>query len=120
MNYLTNAFSLQMLPDLDMLASIVQVDATEIPADAVSAIGHADTAAVVSGIIGKEIPMNRVSISLKPGDVLYVAQLVGGRLPEGATVLPDGFSLRFLMVKVTPMSYPGHDCPVYCPMADIF
>ena len=120
MKYIANAFSLQMLPAMDMIASIVQVNPDEVPADVVSAIGHADTAAVVSNIIGREIPMNRVSVSLEPGDVLYVAQLQGGRLPEGATTLPEGFSLRFLMVKVTPMSYPGHDCPVYCPMAGIF
>ena len=120
MNYLTNAFSLQMLPNVDMLASIVQIDPSEVPADVVSAIGHPDTAVVVSNILRREIPVNRVSISLQPGDVLYVAQLVGGRLPEGATTLPEGFSLRFIMVKVAPMSYPGHECPPYCPMAGIF
>ena len=120
MNYISNAFSLQMLPELDMIASIVQVKPEDVPADVVSAIGHADTAAVVSNILGREIPMNRVSVSLEPGDVLYVAQLQGGRLPEGVTTLPEGFSLRFVQVKVTPMSYPGHECPPYCPMAGIF
>ena len=120
MNYLTNAFSLQMLPDLDMIASIVQVNPSEIPADVVSAIGHADTAAVVSAILGREIPMNRVSISLQTGDVLYVAQLMGGRLPEGATTLPEGFSIRFIKVKVAHGSHPGHECPIHCPMGDIF
>ena len=121
MKYISNAFSLQMIPSMNMLASIVQIDdPSEIPADVVSAIGHADTAAVVSNILGREIPMNRVSVSLEPGDVLYVAQLQGGRLPEGVTTLPEGFSLRFVQVKVTPMSYPGHECPPYCPMAGIF
>lgn len=120
MKYISNAFSLQMLAEQDMLASIVQVKPEEIPADAVSAVGHADTAAVVSNILGREILVNRVSISLQPGDVLYVAQLVGGRLPEGATSLPEGFSLRFVQVKVAPMSYPDHECPMFCPMAGIF
>lgn len=31
---------------------------------------------------------------------LYVAQLQGGRLPEGATKLPDGFKFRFLLVHI--------------------
>ena len=120
MKYIANAFSLQMLPAMDMIASIVQVNPDEVPADVVSAIGHADTAAVVSNIIGREIPMNRVSVSLEPGDILYVAQLMGGRLPEGATALPDGFSIRFIEVKVAPMSLPDRECPPYCPMASIF
>ena len=120
MNYISNAFSLQMLPSLDMIASIVQINPDEVPADAVSAIGHSDTAAVVSKLLGREIPMNRVSISLEPGDVLYVAQVVGGRLPEGATSLPEGLSLRFIQVKVALMSYPDKECPLYCPMAGIF
>jgi len=64
-----------------------------IPADAVSCVGHADTAAVLG------VACNRVSISLDKGDELYVAQLVGGRLPEGSTTLPDGFHFNF--VKVT-------------------
>ena len=120
MNYISNAFSLQMLPAMDMIASIVQVEATEIPADVVSAIGHVDTAAVVSELLGREIPVNRVSISLEQGDILYVAQLQGGRLPEGATSLPEGFSLRFIKVKGAHGSHPGHECPIHCPMGDIF
>ena len=59
-----------------------------------SAIGHADTAAVLG------VPMARINVTLKKGDVAYVAQLQGGRLPEGATTLPEGFSFRFLRVEV--------------------
>jgi hypothetical protein len=60
----------------------------------VSAVGHADTAAVLG------VPMNRLNVSLEQGDELYVAQLQGGRLPEGATTLPSGFSFKFLKVSV--------------------
>ena len=98
--YLGNAFSLQMLPELPAEVSVVEVDPAEVPANAVSVIGHADTAAVVSSILGREVPANRVSISLEPGDILYVPQLMGGRLPEGATTLPEGFTLKFLRVEV--------------------
>ncbi len=100
MVYLGNAFSLQMLKAFPAEVSVAEVDSTEIPADAVSVIGHPDTAAVVADMLGREVPANRVSISLEAGDVLYVAQLMGGRLPEGATTLPEGFSLKFLRVKV--------------------
>lgn len=60
----------------------------------VSVIGHEDTAKVL------EVAYNRTSISLQPGDVLYVAQLVGGRLPEGSTTLPEGFKFEFFKVEL--------------------
>lgn len=62
--------------------------------DLVSAIGHADTARVLG------VPMNRVNVTLKKGDTAFVAQLQGGRLPEGSTTLPEGFSFKFIKVEV--------------------
>lgn len=100
--YLGNAFALQMM-DLTKVhhITVTPVTADEVSkADFVSVIGHADTAAVVSSLLGKEVPANRVSISIGEGDVLYVAQLVGGRLPEGATTLPEGFALTFVRVTI--------------------
>ena len=49
MKYLSNAFSLQML-SLEQATSvnIQPVTAAEVPADCIGAIGHADTARVVS------------------------------------------------------------------------
>ena len=67
--------------------------------DIVSCIGHTDTANVLSDILGMEIPVNRMSVTLNDGDVLYVAQLIDGRLPEGSTTLPEGFSFKFMKVK---------------------
>ncbi len=98
--YLGNAFALQMLSAFPADVHIEEVDATEIPVDAVSVIGHADTAAVVSSLLGREVAANRAAISLETGDELYVAQLFGGRLPEGSTTLPDGFSIKFLKVTL--------------------
>ena len=40
------------------------------------------------------------SIILDKGDFIVVAQLVGGRLPEGSTTLPTGFSFKYLLVKI--------------------
>ena len=100
MTYISNAFSLQMLQTANADIAIRGVESAEIPADATSAIGHADTAAVVSDILGREVPCNRMNVSLEKGDVLYVAQVMGGRLPEGATTLPEGFRLEFRRVEI--------------------
>lgn len=56
-----------------------------------SCIGHADTAAVLG------VSMNRVNVKLKKGEQFVVAQLQGGRLPEGSTTLPEGFSFKFFL-----------------------
>lgn len=97
--YLSNAFSLGML-DLSEQKSlnIRPVMPEQIPQEAVSVIGHPDTAKILSGILGFDVPFNRAGIKLNEGDVLYVAQYKGPRLPEGATVLPEGASFQFVEV----------------------
>ena len=90
-SYLLNAFSLQMV-DVPCIALFEEVDV--LPDGLTSAIGHQDTANVLG------VPMNRINVRLSDGDVAYVAQLQGGRLPEGSTTLPDGFSFKFIKVKV--------------------
>lgn len=105
--YLANAFSLQMV-SLDestdvhiypmTIGSVKHIYADKI--DVISAIGHADTAAVVSSILGQSVPTQRINIKLEEGDLLVVAQLTGGRLPEGSTTLPEGFSIKFVGVTI--------------------
>ena len=95
--FLTNAFSIQMLKK-GGLVRFEEIDATEVPADVVSAVGHADTANVLTNMLGFEVPMNRAFVTLDENTELYVAQLVGGRLPEGSTTLPEGFSFKFYRV----------------------
>lgn len=90
--YLLNAFSLQMLEDFPCEVRFTEVK--DLPAGLESAVGHADTASVLG------VAMNRVSVKLAKGDTAYVAQLIGGRLPEGSTTLPEGFSFKFLKVEV--------------------
>lgn len=90
--YLLNAFSLQMLEAYPSNVKFEEVDS--LPEGLTSAIGHADTAAVLG------VKMNRVSVTLKKGDIAYIAQLMGGRLPEGSTTLPSGFSFKFIRVIV--------------------
>ena len=104
MNYISNAFSIQMLAETPATVEFMKIDIDAVTrilnASFVSAIGHTDTAAVVSDMLGIEVPANRMNITLLEQDVLVVAQVVGGRLPEGATTLPDGIKIEFYIVKV--------------------
>lgn len=90
--YLLNAFSLQMISAFPATVTITEV--ATLPEGLTSAIGHADTAAVLG------VPMNRINVKLSAGDTAYVAQLTGGRLPEGSTTLPEGFAFKFLKVEI--------------------
>ena len=102
MKILCNAFSLQML-DLSKASkvSIEPIDAPELKeGEFVSAVGHADTANVLTSTLGVEVPCNRVSVKLEEGTELIVAQIVGGRLPEGSTTLPEGFKFQFVRVTL--------------------
>ena len=60
----------------------------------VSAIGHEDTARMLG------VKCNRINVTLKKGDIAFVAQLQGGRLPEGSTTLPHGFEFKFFKVEI--------------------
>lgn len=89
--YILNAFSLQMVG----MPSVVKfTEVNELPQGLISAIGHADTAHVLG------FEPNRVNVSLQKGDVAYVAQLTGGRLPEGSTTLPEGFHFKYIRVEI--------------------
>ena len=97
--YLVNAFSIQMLQK-GGLVRFDEIAPEDIPADVVSAIGHVDTANVLTNMLGFPVSMNRMNVALDEDTELYVAQLVGGRLPEGATTLPEGFSFKFYRVTL--------------------
>jgi len=96
MIYVANAFSLQMVPR--HLLRQVQMTPIETPVLAgiewQSCVGHADTAAILG------VPCQRTNVTLAPGDKVYVAQLVGGRLPEGAKTLPQGARFEWVCVAV--------------------
>ena len=100
--YLLNAFSLNMLVgNADVVVrEISQAVAASLAADCVSAVGHADTAAVFSAVLGVTVPCNRATVALKEGDVALVGQYSGPRLPEGATSLPEGAAIKWLVVAV--------------------
>lgn len=64
------------------------------PEGAVSAVGNVD----IANVLG--VPYHPRRIKLRPGDCVYLAQIQGGHLPAGSTVLPAGFSFRYLKIKV--------------------
>ena len=108
MLYIANAFASQMVPDSCILSK--KPLTAEIVTQMLgmnkwqSCVGHVDTANILSGMLGVEIPANRVSISLTGEDVLIVAQVMGGRLPEGCTTLPEGTEMNFFMYTLMAWS----------------
>ncbi len=109
--YLTNAFSLNMLPDdADVVRLRVRRLAPDEAARKVeyekkmgrftSAVGHADTARILSDMLGTYVPPNRATVKIGRYDEAIVAQYVGPRLPEGAAGLPDGARMEFFLVQV--------------------
>ena len=102
---LFNAFSIQMISALNEASvSFKKIDveqAKNLLSNGVdSYVGHVDTAAVISSLLGMEVPAQRRFGSLASGETAVVAQVVGGRLPEGATTLPDGMSIQFFQITV--------------------
>ncbi len=51
----------------------------------VSAIGHAGSAQLMAALLGREVPVNRVTVAMQPGDRALVLRLLD-RLPEGAVL----------------------------------
>lgn len=100
--YLLNAFSLNMLgSNADVTVRQVSLAvARNLASDAVSAVGHADTAAVFESVLGTPVPCNRVSVTLRHGDTALVGQYSGPRLEEGATKLPEGATIKWMVVAV--------------------
>lgn len=100
---ITNAFSINMLSmDSDLKFSrLKETEARWIAENFQhsSAVGHADTAAVLSTVLGVDVPMNRTTLQMEHGVALLVGQYKGPRLPEGATALPEGASIEWWLVR---------------------
>jgi hypothetical protein len=84
--FLGNAFSLSMLPPegATVKASPLTVEEAKalLAGGYISAVGHESTAAIISLLVGVEVPTNRIAIRLSRGDRLIVFQ-IGIRLAEG-------------------------------------
>jgi hypothetical protein len=89
--YLSNAFSLNMLNLNPEIPVPVRLFVRPITLNQVksllelgfeSAVGHQNTAEILSNLLGIEVPYNRTAITLQSGDILIVFQL-SIRLNEG-------------------------------------
>ena len=103
--YITNAFSLNMVSDRAFpgRASFKELsvsEAIELARTGESAVGHPDTAAVFSDVLGSEVRVNRMTIALNKGDSILVGQYRGPRLPEGAKTLPEGATIKWYLVEI--------------------
>jgi len=108
--YIGNAFSLNMLPSWATGGSLrfqrltlEQAQAEVCHQDYVSAVGHADVAALFTEALGVSVPMSRINAELLPGsedDQILIGQYVGPRLPEGTTTLPEGAEIRWVLVTL--------------------
>ena len=105
---IANAFSLNML-DLEVGVTNLQIcpaspdvirQEIEEEGGFASIVGHADTAAVFSSLLGLNVPCNRATFTMDEGVTLFVGQYKGPRLPEGATSLPEGATVEWAMVLV--------------------
>jgi len=108
MLYICNAISLGMVPAGSVSASLriteiaaptaYLADAEAAHGPAQSAVGHADTAALFTALLGRPVAPARVTLQFSPDDEYLVGQLSGPRLPEGAITLPAGASIRWMLV----------------------
>ena len=101
---LLNAFPLNMLFAFPADIHVGEISLEEAKAELVggvdSAVGHTDTAAVFSTVLGIEVSTNRVTVTLNKGETVLIGQYIGPRLPEGATNLPEGATIKWLLVEV--------------------
>jgi len=99
--YLSNAFSLSMLPSAqELMIKVEKVSPKDVPDNFISIVGHQDIAQILGNLLGREVPYNRVSTKLQRDDIVYVSQYMGPRLPEGTKELPEGAALQFLKVTI--------------------
>lgn len=102
--FLTNALSLNMIVgDCQIrVRNITHDEAKELLKTLPfrSAIGVSALAAVVSGLLGMTILVNRETLRLVPGDNLIVVSYSGARVPDGGIALPKGARVTFRHVII--------------------
>lgn len=109
MNFISNAFSLNMI-ESPKLGRRFTIEVTKMEKALVleevqaghykSVIGHKDMAEIVSLELAAEVVFNRESIKLRAGDTMLVCQYAGPRLREGCTELPPGAQIDYYFVSI--------------------
>lgn len=101
-----NAFSINMVAHFPATISVDEISLATVR-DLVSyssidsAVGHTETAAIFSSLLGVAVPMQRRTVTLECGDVAIIGQYRGPRLPEGATTLPTDATIVWYRVAVS-------------------
>jgi hypothetical protein len=109
MIYLSNAFSLGMLNNPNVVLDITELTDENVKAmlqmnDVKSVVGHQSTADFISAVLGIDVPMNREQVSLSVGDTIIVFQLQA-RLPEGKVLTKEEINqipYKWICVDVLP------------------
>ena len=102
--FICNAFSFNMVSLRPFSVNVRPVPlhtAIALAQGVPSAVGHCSTAAVFQTTLGTPVAEARVNVALVPGDSVLVGQYQGPRLPEGATTLPEGATIAWLLVDIT-------------------
>jgi len=94
--YICNAISLQMFKLLDCFklngVRLSESQFNEMSKQAKSFVGHK----VAADEMGVEY--NRDDLLLKSGDILYVRQIAGKRLPEGVNQIPADSEIQYWQI----------------------
>ena len=97
MIFLINSFSLKMITSFpnDFRCDTISKERFDYyKQHAVSYIGNTGLANILN------VDYNRESLKIRGGDVLLVADINGGRIPDDATTLPHNVTIRYLCVQV--------------------
>ncbi len=107
MLYVNNAFSLNML-DTSIVSFAIQIERLTqdlamkiLDQSFVSVVGHEGFAKLYSSIFHADIKFNRLTVKLSASDQVLVGQYSGPRLPEGATSLPEGAVIEWMLVSIS-------------------
>jgi len=104
--YLASAFSLSMFPSEPLMTLTVEEISVERAKEELkngftSAVGHPDTAKLLTELLDVNVPANRIMVKLNHGDSVIVFQLLT-RLPEGKVLTADELrQLPYKFFKVT-------------------
>lgn len=109
--WLLTSFSLQMLEGLAGTVRFSPMDEASarelLRRGFQSAVGHEDTADILSARFGFPVALNRVRVTLRPRDAALVAQLAISRTPQENAVITreqvEQAKTTFVLVRVLDM-----------------